>query len=333
MNWSGSQSMKNCILYVNLCCSIFVPSVLKAQLEPELPALLVSPEEYIQIAKTARATFILGPRDLILCRGQNFKGEPMASQTSTIEFAGQQFRNPGRFNNDAVTVLQGLSKDDKSRLREILQRFAAGLQSDAEFWPFLFNKARVHMVLAEFSEARQLLIRAEDLLPGYAGLDLHRGHVEARLKNETAALFYWKRSFRRDPRDVRALLALADYYRLHGSQDRAWRYLKRARRHSPSHAGVWLAEARLLWQNGQRNRARRHLTNYTIDVVPDQRRGSQLVIYYYQAELNFELHDFTEAAINFEKLLEDHQDSFWWHMSRTSIEKRLRQSKNYQANP
>lgn len=292
---------------------------------------LVQPLEILPGDQLPNRTFARTRRDFVVCRGTKF--QPFDSGTALDETA--------RRNNTAVASLYKAGRDQRPLLEAAMAEFEAGLQSDPQFFAFVYNAGRVALILEDRARAIAYFERARRLLPEFAGVHINLGRAYALgppgVRQEQAALTALRAGARSNPLDRGATLALAAVYL-------DWNYTARAKelygnvlRELPNSIAARLGLARVAVRASDWNTARRLLEAARLRQSPAgsgavgeiggadgiSRREISRAVDYELALVYEELGAYDRAARRLERALEVSGDPIFFKISHAKAGERL----------
>ncbi|MCB1173357.1 MAG: hypothetical protein KDK39_07330, partial [Leptospiraceae bacterium] len=276
---------------------------------PEFPEQLIQANEILPGWQVTAGSFQMGPRNLIVCRGPRFQGQPPDTPDMQVSWQGRSWRSLGRLSNAITAELLKTDRAEQLQLRSLAATMQGLLDQYPDFWPLRFNLMRVLGTIHQDQAAlRQVPILAGSI-PGYSGLYYQGMRLAARLKADTLVKDYASRCRQLDPAELRCQTALGDYYASRGALAHARRQYTTALATQPQFLPAILGQARLLAVERQQNEARRLLL--TVDTGPEaplwldkSNQESRAVFYYELAELHFQLRDYRRAVAAYQQALD-----------------------------
>lgn len=293
---------------------------LKAE-SPRFPDLLI-PEDGSPMpgVSTPEGTFIRTKQDFILCTGKDFQG-PGPAGTTPVEWQGNTENNIARFNNDTVDELLRDISDKKNR-QLALERFEAGLKSDPQFYPFLYNAARMQLLLRNFEQSISLFQRLSGLIPNDPGPYLNIAKACEELQDHRCVMHYYRKAHTKAPLRPDALYALGIYSLETGRRPQAEIYLKKGLKSFPDNSKMKIGMARLMLASGDRLRAQVLLESVPTETLGgDRRKDYDLSLHYYLADIYRESRDYVRALEQINILLANPDDPFFLENNKSKLQK------------
>jgi tetratricopeptide (TPR) repeat protein len=173
--------------------------------------LTIGEEEFVikpfseNITSTTDGSFILNQNDFILCKGQNFTGNPPVSKGS-FEFSEKKITNLGEFNNQMISALE------EGKLNLAIEMGEAGIKFDPLFIPILYNLARIYSIQLDFKESEKYFLKASRLLPDYYRVWMHLGLVQDRLSKFQPSVYHLQKAASLNEFTDEARLYLCEIY-------------------------------------------------------------------------------------------------------------------------
>ena len=301
---------------------ILVPAINVFPESPGFPDLLVPEDgEPLPGKPTPDGTFSRSRQDFIICTGKDFQGPAPTGTFSTITWQGNATDDVGRFNNETIEeLLQDLSNQKN---REIaLQRFEVGLKADPQFYPFLYNSARLNLLLRNFEEAIRLFQRASGLIPRDPGPNMNIARACEELQDHRCVMHYYRKAHELAPLRPDALFALGIYSLETDRKPQARIYLKEGLNQFPDDSRMKIGMARLYLSSGDKLRARVLLESIPTETLTgDRRKDYDLSLHYYLADIYRESRDYGRALNQINILLENPGDPFFLENNRSKLEK------------
>ncbi|MBU42806.1 MAG: hypothetical protein CMN76_06275 [Spirochaetaceae bacterium] len=269
---------------------------------------------------TPEGTFLRNAQDFLVCAGKDFQG-PGPEGSSPIEWQGNTFNSVARFNNETIQeFIRDPSNDENQSLA--LERFEAGLKADPQFYPFLYNSARLNLLQRDFEEAIRLFERASGLIPDDPGPYLNIGKACEELQEHRCVVHYYKKAHEKAPLRPDAIYALGIYYLETDRRPQAEIYLKQGLRDFPADSRMKIGMARLHLQSGDRLRARVLLESIPTESLTGERRQDyDLSLHYYLAKIYRDSRDYRRALEQLNILLANPSAPFFLENSRKDLEK------------
>lgn len=288
-----------------------------------LPDFIVKPLEFLRGERPTEGTFVRDKRDFIFCRGFAFKGKPPDNPRYIIRWQKRTISNPGAWNNEILAELSQGDFQDHKMLRAAVSKFRAGLRADPLFFPFQYNLGRIFSMLNLPGRARRFFELARGTMPRFSGAYLNLGRTHAALKEDRAAVYYYKQAARKNPYDLKPLIALGNFYLDRGDRGRSRKFYLAALKKKPNYANAKIGLARLFMHSGDKIRARialKEIATEELDGSP--RRDYDRILHYYLATIAADLRDYRESLRQYNRLLSYKKDPFFLRVGVREIEKR-----------
>lgn len=270
---------------------------------------------------TPEGTFIRNPQDFLLCSGKDFQGMGPAGSYSVIQWQGNSFDDVASFNNETVTELL---RDPSNRKNRIVarDRFEAALAADPQFYPFLYNLARLNLLLRDFEESIRLFQKAASLIPDDPGPYMNIARACEELQEHRCVISYYKKAHSKAPLRPDAVFSLGIYYLESDRRPQAEIYIKQGYRDFPDDSRMKIALARLLLQKGDRLKARVLLESIpTRTMSGEQRKDYDLSLHYYLAEIYKDSRDYGAALREINILLANPSAPFFMEHNKQDLQK------------
>ncbi len=269
---------------------------------------------------TPEGTFIRNKQDFIVCTGKDFQG-PGPAGTTEIQWRGNTEQDVGRFNNETVTEL--LKDISNTRNQELaLERFEAALKADPQFYPFLYNSARLNLLLRNFDEAIRLFERSSGLIPRDPGPYMNIARACEELQDHRCVMHYYQKAYELAPLRPDAIYALGIYSLETDRKPQARIYLKQGLDRFPDDSRMKIGMARLYLSSGDRLRAQVLLESIPTETLTGERRQDyDLSLHYYLADIYRESRDYARALDQINVLLANPGDPFFLEHNRAGLEK------------
>ncbi|MCB1170144.1 MAG: tetratricopeptide repeat protein [Leptospiraceae bacterium] len=270
---------------------------------------------------TPEGTFIRNAQDFLLCSGKDFEGAGPPGSFSAIRWQGNSFDDVASFNNETIAEL--LKDPSNAKNRAVARdRFEAAVQADPQFYPFLYNLARLHLLLRDFEESIRLFQKAASLIPDDPGPYMNIARACEELQEHRCVISYYKKAHSKAPLRPDAIFALGIYYLETDRRPQAEIYIKQGYRDFPDDSRMKIALARLLLQKGDRLRARVLLESIPTQTMSgEQRKDYDLSLHYYLAEIYRDSRNYVAALQEMNILLANPSASFFLEHNRKDLEK------------
>lgn len=293
-------------------------TLLPLTVRAEFPELIIEPDEPDPSA--TKGSFVRTRGDFILCRGRDAKGDPPKGGPG-IRFAGTDYPDTGAYNN---LIVDGLEKNhDRTDLLIARQKWEAGLKSDPQFFPFLYNLGRVFILLNLPENAIRVLEKARGILPAFSGTYLLLGQAYARTGDDRAAVVNFREASKRNRLDLTPLIALGNFYLSRHEMTQARTYFDKVLEIRPDNANARIGLGRILMEKGDPVKARYLLKEIqTENIDGSERKDYDRALHYFRAVLATELRDYADAVREYDKLLKDPGDPFFLETSIKDIQRR-----------
>ncbi|MBX7056443.1 MAG: tetratricopeptide repeat protein [Leptospirales bacterium] len=306
-----------------LLCAIHVAAAQSLSSDEPDADTLVRPLDLAPGEQATAGTFLLDGRDFVICRGARWQGEPPDSRWFRVVQSGGLETNPGSFNNRLVEQLGAVDLASKDLLQQAAASLENGLRQDAHFFPFAFNAGRLYLILNQPQKAISRLRRARALLPRLAAAHYYLAQAYELAGEEQAAIASYREAARRDPGDLRPLIALGDFYLEKDQPTQAERYYVLVQRLMPDSVDARLGLARLAMRRRDWPSARVILESIeTVELDGQEKTGYNRELHLYLAQIAIEERDYAVAVEQYGRLLAHPEDPFFLRHGRREIERR-----------
>lgn len=292
---------------------------------------LVEPLEILPGDVVPTGTIARVERDFLICTGADFlpgQSPPPSDTPASGAAPIREFLDVAAFNNATVESVSRAGLDDRDLFQTALERFEAGLASDPQFLPFLYNAGRVAFILGDTVRAARYFERARAHLPAFAGVHKNLGLVYAAgppgQREEHAALASMRLAADRNPFEREAWLVLGDVYLEWGNVARAGEYYAAVLKEIPASIDAKIGLARIAMAEERWNDARRMLESASLTYPGDiARRSINRSAFYYLGLVYRELGADAQAVESLDRMLSYPRDALFLRLSYSAL-KRLR---------
>jgi tetratricopeptide (TPR) repeat protein len=263
--------------------------------------------------------------DFILTTGKLWQGNPPPSRGS-FTFEGEEIRNSGEFNNQAVNLLLTFKSEDRIKAREMFQ---SGIKFDPRFFPFRYNYARLLEIEKEYEESIRQFEFAKNEIPDYFRTYIHIG-ILSEWTNETIyAIQNYKKAASLNQWDTQGLVLLAEHYMNTGLNNRAKQYLDKALSIEEGSPNARLGLARLEFQSGNFHKAYMIFSKTELFSPEGKEKNYDKKLHYYYAETASRVQDYETAEAEYSKILEYPNDPFFANFPFKVVERRRNIAKKF----
>lgn len=220
-------------------------------------------------------------------------------------------------NNAAVLMQTGNFEDAVPVLLSALDRAPL-------FYPLLYNLGKAYSHLLDYNRAFLYLKKAQNIVPEYFLTYVEIGKTYESYNKLEEAIEYYRKAAHIDPDYLDAYILLGNVYLKMDRQKLARRYYEAVLEKDPYYANALLGKARLQYLDKDYYRAYQ-----TLKIINTEEREYDKAYHYYYAECAYKLQRYSEAFLQYEKLLEYKSDRFFLTTPIRLIEHKRELSKRF----
>jgi len=220
-------------------------------------------------------------------------------------------------NNEAVKFMEDGKFLEATLLLEKL------LRVDGLFFPVRYNLGISYLYLKNNQKSYNNLIRARGVLPELSRTYMHLGFLHERMKKNMIAIDYYRMAYRRDSKNLNALIRVGDIFFEKGQNNKALKYYNLSLKKNSHFANGLLGIAKILFKQEKFYKARVMLKKVDISKNYDKS------YHYYYAECSYKLRDYKNAAENYKQLLLYPNDRFFISTSPAIIKHKVQMSNKF----
>ncbi|WP_231384450.1 tetratricopeptide repeat protein [Leptospira alstonii] len=314
--------------YFSLLLFIFVNRTTEAQLrigDQYYSGLLWGKNEILSPSYYNDGSFLRTDQDFILAAGRNWKGDPPPSRGSFI-FEGKEILNCGLFNNEAVSLLEKGTSEERQKAISILEE---GTRFDPKFFPFRYNLGRAYHLEKKYQKSITQFEYASAEIPEYYRTYIHLGTLYEIIREPINAAILWKKAVSLNEFHTEALLLLADHYIRTDLKNRALLYIKKAASIDEQSPDARMGKARIELLSSKDLYAYRIFKNTELVDDLGQKKQYNKKFHFFYAETASKVGDYVTAADQYEQLLKYPNDPFFSEFSYKVIERRRDLAKRF----
>nr|WP_061249709.1 hypothetical protein [Leptospira alstonii] len=318
----------NIFFYFSLLLFIFVNRTTEAQLrigDQYYSGLLWGKNEILSPSYYNDGSFLRTDQDFILAAGRNWKGDPPPSRGSFI-FEGKEILNCGLFNNEAVSLLEKGTSEERQKAISILEE---GTRFDPKFFPFRYNLGRAYHLEKKYQKSITQFEYASAEIPEYYRTYIHLGTLYEIIREPINAAILWKKAVSLNEFHTEALLLLADHYIRTDLKNRALLYIKKAASIDEQSPDARMGKARIELLSSKDLYAYRIFKNTELVDDLGQKKQYNKKFHFFYAETASKVGDYVTAADQYEQLLKYPNDPFFSEFSYKVIERRRDLAKRF----